>query len=241
MLFFKRAWSGQLAPARTPLPETEVTFSIVLLALVAAFLGLRLYSVLGKRTGHEQEPVVRTVEERLPATIAQPRTTPERQGDTGPVPVGAVARDAQRGVQAVIQADRGFDVLRFVEGAKSAYRMVLEAFWKGDREELAFLCDADVLAEFAGAIDAREAEGIVVENRLIRIDEARIVAAEMEGRIARITIRFDADIAALEKDKDGNVIGGSMTDAVETHDVWTFARDTRSADPDWRLVETDAA
>jgi predicted lipid-binding transport protein (Tim44 family) len=118
--------------------------------------------------------------------------------------------------------------------------MVLEAFWKGDKEALRFLCDDDVYTSFAEAIDGRAERGETLENRLVRIDEVRIVDASYDHPIARISVRFDADIAAMVKDADGNVIGGSMTDAVETHDIWTFMRDVKSDNRNWKLDETDS-
>lgn len=213
---------------------------IVILAMVAAFLGLRLYSVLGKRTGHEQQPAPQA-EERAP----MPVLTPKRVDDIRPEPVrspeGMITPAAENGIRAIIGADRRFDVNQFAEGAKSAYQLILEAFWKGDREELAYLCDADVSGSFAQAIDAREADGQSLENRLIRIDRVQIADATLSGNVASITLRFDADIAAVTRDRDGHVIAGSMTDAVSTHDVWTFSRDIKSNDPNWKLTETDEA
>ena len=216
-----------------------MTFTIILLALVAAFLGLRLYSVLGKRTGHEQEPVARQPLDGTPPVIRQPMLG----GDSSPaLPQGdasLIDLAAQSGLRSIINADRQFDAGLFVEGAKSAYQLVLEAYWKGDREALRFLCDDDVYDSFIGAINAREANGEVLENRLVRIEEARIVDASYDLPMARVTVRFDADISALVKDAEGNVIGGSMTDAVETHDIWTFMRDVKSGDRNWKLDETD--
>lgn len=216
-------------------------YVIVILALVAGFLALRLYSVLGKRTGHEQQPAQLQADDRPKASVLQPRPAADGAVDTARLSQGLIAPEAEAGVRALIAADRRFDVPQFVDGAKSAYRMVLEAFWRGDREELAFLCDADVLGSFADAISAREAEGHVLDNRLVRIDKAQISEASVNGRMAHITMRFDADIAAVTRDKDGNVIAGSLTDAVPTHDVWTFSRDIRSTDPNWKLTETDEA
>lgn len=214
-------------------------YAIVILALVAGFLALRLYSVLGKRTGHEQQPAPMQAEDRAKVAVLQPRTAPDGTPEPARLAEGLLTPGAENGVRALIAADRRFDVPQFVDGAKSAYRMVLEAFWRGDREELAYLCDADVLASFEEAITAREAAGESLENRLVRIDKAVITDAVLSGRIAHVTMRFDADIAAITRDKDGNVIAGSMTDAVATHDVWTFSRDLRSADPNWKLTETD--
>lgn len=217
-----------------------MTFTIILLALVAAFLGLRLYSVLGKRTGHEQESITRKpLEERAAPVLRQPVPTIDiapslPQGDTSVIDMAA-----QSGLRSIVNADRQFDVGLFVAGAKSAYGLVLDAFWKGDKDALRFLCDDDVYDSFVEAIDGHEARGERLENRLIRIEDARIIDASYDHPMARITVRFDADISALVKDADGNVIGGSMTDAVETHDIWTFMRDVKSGDRNWKLDETD--
>lgn len=227
-----------------------MSIEIVLLAMVAAFLGLRLYSVLGKRTGHEQEHMPRNAEnsldkrpqDRIGRDEKRDRIVPDISPvSSAPVvqPVMIYDAAAESGMRAIIGADRNFDAGRFVEGAKVAYGMILEAFWTGDREQLKELCDDDVYASFVSAIDAREKNGEMLENRLVRIEDARIIDADYERRIARITMRFDADIAAVVKDKDGQLIGGSMTDAVDTHDVWTFVRDISSADPNWILDETD--
>ena len=216
-------------------------YVIVILAMIAGFLALRLYSVLGKRTGHEQEPALRPAEDRAKVTVLQPRPATEMSGDSVRLADGLIAPGAEMGVRALIAADRSFDVPQFVDGAKSAYRMVLEAFWRGDRDEIAWLCDDDVRASFEEAIAAREAEGHVLDNRLVRIEKSRIVEASVDGRIAQVALQFEADIAAITRDKDGNVVAGSMTDAIGTNDIWTFTRDIRSADPNWKLSETDEA
>ncbi len=214
-------------------------YVIVILAMIAGFLALRLYSVLGKRTGHEQEPAPRPAEERARVTLVQPRPTTDGAADSVRLADGLIAPGGEAGVRALIASDRQFDVPQFIEGAKSAYRMVLEAFWRGDREELAWLCDEDVRASFDEAIAAREAQGEVLDNRLVRIEKVQIISAGLHGRVAEVTLRFEADIAAITRDRDGNVIAGSMTDAVGTNDIWTFTRDIGSADPNWKLSETD--
>ena len=211
---------------------------VILLAMVAAFLALRLYSVLGKRTGHEQT-FTKPVEGRVAAS-PMPRTidvTPEVR-ETAP---RLVETGAEGGLRQIVAADPSFDVAQFVDGAKSAYTMILEAFWKGDRETLGWLVSDEVRGEFEAAIAAREEAGETLDNRLVRIDRAVISEAGVSGKLARITVRFDADIAAVTRDKDGNVIAGSLTDAVDTHDAWTFARDLKSDDPNWKLADTDEA
>ncbi|MDE0932505.1 MAG: Tim44/TimA family putative adaptor protein [Novosphingopyxis baekryungensis] len=215
-----------------------MTPEMIILALLAGFLGLRLYSVLGKRTGHEQEPMPRRVEESPRAPAAQPQRGDDKREGAAPVEDIPAVAGAGRDLAAIGAADRDFDPARFVEGAKSAYRMVLEAFWSGDRDTVDFLTDDEVGQSFISAIDAREERGETLEHRLVRIEDAKILEADYRRPIARVTIQFDADIAALVRDKDGNVIGGSMTDAVEAHDIWTFQRDVTSNDPNWTLVET---
>lgn len=218
-----------------------MTIDIVLLALVAAFLGLRLYSVLGKRTGHEQKPITGPQEDttalEIPNILERANATTEQNGSAIP---GSIEEKAENGVREIMNADRGFNLPQFGQGAKAAYEVILKAFWSGDRSELKKLCDADVYTDFEAAIIARENLGQIVENRLIRIEEARIIEAEFEKPIARITVRFDSDIAALTKDKEGNIIGGSLSDAIETHDIWTFERDIKNSDRNWILTATDA-
>ncbi|MGZ3272003.1 MAG: Tim44/TimA family putative adaptor protein, partial [Croceibacterium sp.] len=119
------------------------------------------------------------------------------------------------------------------------YEMILEAFWRGDKTELNQHCDRDVYDSFAAAIDAREAAGETLDNRLIRIEETSIHSAILDGKIARIAVRFVADIATVTRDKNGTVIAGSLDDAIESRDIWTFMRDVTSAGPDWVLDETD--
>lgn len=206
--------------------------------MVAGFLAMRLYSVLGKRTGHEQ-PLPRTAEER-PAPVTIPRTV-EAAPETRVVANRNIEARAEPGLRAIIAGEPGFDVAQFLEGAQAAYRMTLEAFWKGDEESLGHLAVDDVRAAFVEAIEARRAAGETLDNRLVSIERALISDAQVSGRDARITVRFDADIAAVTRNEAGEVIAGSTSDAVETHDVWTFARTLKSNDPNWKLADTDEA
>jgi predicted lipid-binding transport protein (Tim44 family) len=213
-----------------------VTVEIVLLAMVALFVGLRLYAVLGRRTGHEQQPVTR------PDSVSGVEPAPavaDAAPDRGEAS-GLVYEDgAASGIRAISAADGSFDVARFLEGAQAAYRMILEAFWRSDREELRPLVDDTVMASFEAAIADREAAGHRLDNRLVAIDRAVIEDAKLEGRTATIDVRFDADIAAVTRNEAGEVVAGSLTDAIATHDVWTFRRTLGSSDPNWLLVETD--
>jgi predicted lipid-binding transport protein (Tim44 family) len=219
--------------------ESRVTVEIVLLAMVALFVGLRLYSVLGRRTGHEQQPILRPAETagKPEAAAAPADLVAERPEASGLVYEEAAAS----GIRGIVAADPAFDVARFLEGAQVAYRMILEAFWKGDREELRHMVGGDVLATFEDSIAEREAAGHRLDNRLVMIERAVIEDARVTGRTAEIDVRFDADIAAVTRDRDGTLIAGTMTDAVATHDVWTFRRTLGADDPNWLLVDTDEA
>lgn len=216
-----------------------MTLEIVLLAMIAVFVGLRLYAVLGQRTGHEQQrPVTRpdAAPEAAPAAAA-----PDLAANSAEPSGLAYEKGAAAGIRAIVAADPNFDVARFIEGAQAAYRMTLEAFWKGDRDELALLANKEVAAAFVAAIDAREAAGHVLDNRLVAIERAAIEDARLDGKLAEIEVRFDAFVAAVTRDKDGDLIAGSMSDAVPANDIWTFQRNLASKDPNWLLVETDEA
>lgn len=209
---------------------------IVLLAMVALFVGLRLYAVLGQRTGHEQQPVTRPE-----AAPGHEPAAPARDAAGQPTEAGGLVYDhgAAAGVRAIIAGDPDFDMGRFLDGAQSAYRMILEAFWRGDREELRYLVGGDVLEAFETAISEREEAGHKLDNRLVGIERASIEDARLSGRTAEIDVRFDAYVAAVTRNAEGELVAGSLSDAVPTHDVWTFRRDLDSADPNWILVETD--
>lgn len=214
--------------------ELQLT-AIVILALIALFVGLRLYSVLGERTGHEQELL------KAPPAPATPGDLPIEAKETQILDEASMAYLplAGPGVRKLLAADPGFGVASFLEGAESAYRMTLEAFWKGDLDEVRDFLDDNVEEAFDTAIAARKEQGFSLDNRLVAIDQSVIAAASLEGSIAELVVRFEADIAAVTRNAEGDVVAGSMSDAVQTRDRWTFRRDIAAADPNWMLVETD--
>ena len=211
---------------------------IVILALVALFIGLRLYSVLGERTGHEQQPILQPAE-------SDARAAPQVTQPVAPQPVAPEAGDlayiptAGPGVRAILAADSSFDVARFLDGAKAAYRMILEAFWNGDLDTLKSHVEPHIYDAFAASVEQRTKDGLTLDNRLVAIEQAVISEATLERGVAVITVRFEADIAAVTRNTGGEVVAGSLSDAVQTRDLWTFRRDTNSRDPNWLLVETD--
>ncbi len=210
--------------------------TIVVMAMIAIFVGLRLYQELGERTGHEQQPITRTADTRVDM---RPVPLADSGVDADPARSNVFEPAAENGIKAIIAADANFDVARFLEGAQGAYRMILEAFWAGDEAALTDLVDADVRGAFAAAIADRKTAGHVLDNRLVQIENAMIETASLNGRTATIAVRFDSDIAAITRDTEGNVVAGTMSDAVQTHEVWTFGRSLDAVDPNWLLIETD--
>jgi len=211
--------------------------AIVILALIALFVGLRLYSVLGERTGHEQ-PILKPADPD--ARIEPPKVSAAREpasitdnGDLAYLPT------AGPGVRQILAADPQFDVARFLEGSSAAYRMILEAFWKGELDAIRAHADGTVYDAFATAVEQRTKDGITLDNRLVSIDPPVIVEAGVEHGAAEVTVRFEADIAAVTRNAEGDVVAGSMSDAVQTRERWTFRRDLKSRDPNWLLIETD--
>jgi predicted lipid-binding transport protein (Tim44 family) len=218
--------------------EPKALTVIVILALVALFIGLRLYSVLGERSGHEQQPILKPADpdarvEPRPAQQAVAQPTSQDAGDLAFLPT------AGPGVRAILAADPAFDVARFLEGAKSAYQMILEAFWKGDLEALKAHVDDHVYETFSSAVEQRTKNGLKLDNRLVAVEQAVISEAAIERNVAVLTVRFEADIAAVTRNAEGEVVAGSLSDAVQTRDLWSFRRDMSSRDPNWLLIETD--
>jgi predicted lipid-binding transport protein (Tim44 family) len=212
---------------------------IVILALVALFVGLRLYSVLGERTGHEQQqPILKPADPdaRVEPRVSQPSVPAPSPTDAGDM---AFVPTAGPGVRAILAADPAFDVARFLEGAKAAYRMILEGFWKGDLDEVRSHVDDHVYETFAGAVEQRKKDGLALDNRLVAIEQALIAEATVDRSVAVLTVRFEADIAAVTRNAGGEVVAGSLSDAVQTRDLWTFRRDLSTRDPNWVLIETD--
>jgi predicted lipid-binding transport protein (Tim44 family) len=211
---------------------------IVILALVALLIGLRLYSVLGERSGHEQQPILKPADPdaRVEPRPAQPAAAPQASPDSADM---AFLPTAGPGVRAILAADPAFDVARFLEGATAAYRLVLEAYWRGELDTVRGHVDQHVYDTFEAAIEQRKTDGLKLENRLVAIEQAVISEASLERQVAIVTVRFEADIAAVTRNAEGSVVAGSLSDAVQTRDMWTFRRDVSSRDPNWLLIETD--
>lgn len=211
--------------------------AIIVLALVALLIGLQLFRVLGERTGHEQ-PILKPAETEkvVEPQVQRGASAPPSANDMDDM---AFLPTAGPGVRALLAADPSFDVARFLDGAKGAYRLILESFWKGDLDAMRAYVDDHVFNTFHEAVTQRTKDGFVLDNRLVAVDQAVIAGVEMDRSVAFVTVRMEADIAAVTRNASGEVVAGSLSDAVQTRDRWTFRRDTASRDPNWLLVETD--
>jgi predicted lipid-binding transport protein (Tim44 family) len=212
-------------------------FDIILFAMVALFLVLRLRSVLGRRTGNERrrDPFIRGPAPVGDKIVSLARPAPPPISATAP-PAGTVAG----GLAQISAADPGFDTGNFLDGARGAFELIVSAFAKGDKSELRSLLSDDTYKSFAAAIDEREAAGEMLETRIGKIKDIDIVEAGMDGRSARVTAKVVSDQINVLRAHDGSVVDGDPKNLIEKTDFWTFARDTRSSDPNWLLVATGA-
>ena len=214
---------------------------IVLFAMVAAFLILRLRSVLGRRTGNERrriDPIsARTAaEEAREKVVALPeRARPLPREEAGPA---ASSIEAAPGIAEIRSVDPSFDPDQFVAGARMAFEMIVEAFAKGDSTSLRPLLADDVFAQFDGAIRAREEARQTLTTTLVGIRSAEITEAALDGRTAVVTVKFASEQINVTRDSEGRVVDGDPNAVATVTDIWTFARNTRSRDPNWALVAT---
>ena len=226
-------------------------YTIIFLAL-AVFIFLRLRSVLGQRTGSErQRPVARdllpsrnndnvvpmpgAIIDQAPLAPADPEPPSDRWNG-----IAEPGSSLALGLNAVAKEDSSFDPRHFISGAKSAYEMIVLAFAQGDRRTLKDLLSSEVYEGFEGAIREREKREEKVERKFVGIDKAELVGADVRGRTSHLTMRFVSQMISVTRDKAGAVIDGSPDKVTDVTDVWTFARDISSRDPNWKLVGTEA-
>jgi predicted lipid-binding transport protein (Tim44 family) len=228
-------------------------YTIIFLAL-AVFIFLRLRSVLGQRTGRERppydpyaapDPVRNAANDKvipLPprSSEAAPKAAEVKEtGDryAGIAPAGSAVA---RGLDAITATDKSFDAKHFVTGARAAYEMIVTAYAEGDRRALRDLLAREVFDGFDQVIRERESRGETAETRFVSIDVSQITGAELRGKTAQVTLRFVSQLVSATRDRNGNVIDGSADRVTSVTDVWTFARDVTSRDPNWKLVATEA-
>ena len=229
-------------------------YTIIFLAL-AVVIFLRLRSVLGQRTGRERPPYdpYSARDAVRPSTNDNVVALPTRGGEIPPrhADQGEPAADRWKGIteegsavatglDAILGEDKAFDAKSFIVGARAAYETIVTAYAEGDRRNLKNLLSRDVFDGFDAAIRERETRGDRVETRFVSIDKSDVTGAEMRGPTAQVTIRFVSQLISSTRDRNGAVIDGNPEKVTEVTDVWTFARDVTSQDPNWKLVATEA-
>jgi predicted lipid-binding transport protein (Tim44 family) len=242
------------------MPDVFDIYTIIFLAL-AVFIFLRLRSVLGQRTGRERPPydpysardVVRSPagDNKVVTLPTSPPAAPARPAPAGANEPAAPAAErwkdvaeagstAAAGLDAIAAADSGFDAKHFITGARAAYEMIVTSFAEGDRRQLKSLLSKEVFDGFDAAITEREGRGETAETRFVSVDASTITAAEQRNRTAQITVRFVSKLVSSTRDRSGAVVDGSADKVTDVTDVWTFARDVSSRDPNWKVVATEA-
>jgi predicted lipid-binding transport protein (Tim44 family) len=229
-------------------------FGTIFFLVAAVVIFFQLRNVLGRRTGHERPPFdpYTAARSRDAETAQKPENVvslPRKRAageapDAGAyAPIDAYAKpgtDLNRGLRAIRDADPGFDPKSFLDGARMAYEMIVIAYSDGDRKTLKNLLSREVYDSFSTEIGGREQRAEKVQSSFVGINKADIIAAEMKGGEAHVTVRVVSELISATKNKAGEVIDGDPETVAEVKDVWTFARDTRSKDPNWKLVATEA-
>ncbi len=212
-------------------------FDIILFAMIAAFLVLRLRSVLGRRTGNERRRDL-FVRRAAPAADKVATLTEPGKGASPAIvaapPAGAVADGFER----IRRADPSFDPSQFIEGLRAAFEMIVLGFAKGDKASLRTLLSDEVFQPFAAAIDERVGAKETLETRITRLDSIDIVEADLIGQMAQVTAKIISHQVNVTRAMDGSIVDGDPENPIEKTDDWTFARDTRSNDPNWALIAT---
>jgi predicted lipid-binding transport protein (Tim44 family) len=223
---------------------------------LASIVLVRLRSVLGTRTGNERSPLERRAAAQKPAAVAEEKkVVPLRPRAEAPVDGDAERRALKlaaeieaashgntalsAGLKSIADADPSFSPKSFVEGAKQAYEMIVTAFATGDRKTLRNLLEKDVYDGFERAIADREAAGNKIDFTFVGLPKVEIAEAELDRRDARVTMRFNAEVVSATRDKDGTLVEGNADQVQLIADEWTFARNTKSRDPNWKLVATN--
>jgi predicted lipid-binding transport protein (Tim44 family) len=244
----------RVIPGKRDLMNGFFDFYTILFLVLAVVIFLRLRSVLGRRTGSERPPFdpysapkgngaapSDKVINLPPRSSEAGAGKPEAAANDDFGDIAAKGTDLAKALAQIRSADPSFDPAVFLNGAKTAYEMIVTAFAEGDRKMLKNLLSREVYDGFVGAIADRESRGETVTSNFVSIDTAEITEASLRGRTAHLTVRFVSQLVTATSDKNGNVIQGDPNAVTEVTDIWTFARDLGTRDPNWKLVATESA
>ncbi len=227
-------------------------FGTIFFLIAAVVIFFQLRNVLGRRTGNERQPFDpytagrKRDKEAAGASenvVSLPRKRGAGEADETYKEIDVfskVGTDLNKGLRAIKDADSSFEPKSFVDGAKMAYEMIVMAYADGDRKTLKNLLSREVYDGFVAAIAEREGRSEKIQSSFVGIDKADIVSAEMKGSEAHVTLRIVSELISATRNSAGEVVDGDPETVAEVKDVWTFARDTRSRDPNWKLVATEA-
>ena len=229
---------------------------IILFAAVAAFIFYRLRATLGSRTGHEKPPhdPYAAPQDKRSASDDNVIPMPRREDSDDPE-LSTELRDPREELQkfaknndallnsltALVEKDSTFHPRTFLQGARSAYEMIVMSFAQGDKDSLRPMLSEDVFEPFAEVIDGRADRNEMVETQIIGVKKADLVDITMNNQIAEVTVKFVTDLISTTRNADNHVIEGDPNTVSEVTDVWTFARDTESTNPNWILIATESA
>jgi len=224
-------------------------FITLFFVVAAVLIFIQLRSVLGRRTGNEKppfDPFSARDEAKAPTEDGKVVTIPRRNGQDGEDRFGAIdayapaCSDLNEQLRTVLRADQTFEPKEFLNGARMAYEMIVTAFADGDRKALKGLLSKDVFDGFNVAITEREKAGETMKSTFVGIEKAEIVQASVKDTEVQITVRILSQLISATFDKDGKIVDGDAENVSDVNDLWTFARDSRSRDPNWKLIATES-
>ena len=240
--------------------DAKIDIYTLLFLVLAVVIFLRLRSVLGRRTGNERPPYdPYSASETSKSDSGQDKVVnlPRRGRDDSANAAASGEADAEvdarireyaadneelaAGLARVSRADATFDPGEFLQGAKAAYEMIVTAFAESNKRMLKDLLDRDVYDGFSAAIAERESRGEIVDQSFVGIERANIVEADLKGRSANVTVKFVSELISATRNRAGDIISGDPKRIKEVTDIWTFARDVSSRNPNWKLIATQAA
>jgi predicted lipid-binding transport protein (Tim44 family) len=217
---------------------------IIIMALVAGFILLRLRSILGQKSDGDkpnffQPPVVKIVEVQEPIIQPNEKSAKARgRMDTDPYASTLPEGEVLQAINDIKAKDPLFTATAFMDGAKMAFEMVFDAFVKGDKPTLAMLLSKDINDDFIRNIDEREKLENKYETTLLSVAAKEIIKAKLDKNIAQITVHFESEQVTLERSKSGDIISGNPSDTEHVRDEWVFERDITAKNPNWNIIET---
>ncbi|MFQ5974042.1 MAG: Tim44/TimA family putative adaptor protein [Alphaproteobacteria bacterium] len=216
-------------------------FGTIFFAMVALVCVWYLRRNLGRRTGHERpprDPFGRSPGPQGDRVVALPDRS--RRDKTMDARTAEGKSPLEAGLTQIQIADPSFDPDSFTAGARAAFEMIVTSYAAGDKDTLRPLLSDDVYENFEKVIAERAEKRHTLETTLVSVRSSDIIEASMDGRVAFLTVKFVTEQINVTRDENGSVTGGDPGHVATVTDIWAFARNTRSRNPNWTLVATDS-